>query len=733
MAKSAAKKEELQAPMFKRILATISILAILTTSQISMIWAADCDVPEVPAEVPETVSEPQAADVPEAASEPETSVEAPEVASESEVPEEVTETAEEAQAEAPEAAAPAAFDFRAADLDGTEQNYVTPVRNQGSTGTCWVFAPIAAAEISAMTAGVEDPDFSELYVVLLANDADASEGMVLYRAKADGSLELVDPFLSMGDNGEYIASRMMSWKALVDESYYDVNYPLNGRTSAQKADSDETALNYPVRIQNVSFLPSPADRSGNLWTGYNEEGTAAIKDALTQGQAVTICFNASTGMAGGSGSTADLNYRPKAQYTDDASILSSAGVQAHMGVIVGWDDSYSAENFNVRPAGDGAWIIKNSWGTLENWRGTIRRYLNTASGRASILEAYRIANGLDEETAAQVSDEELILFAMPVDRDGYFYISYYDKSIYNPIVYEAELNDYDTIYQYDDLNLLSVTTPAQSDPCGTIANVFTAVSDQLVKAVSTYTAEPGSTVELSLYELREGVSNPTDGTLLATASEVIRWSGYHTVKLETPVSMTAGTVFSVVAHITSAEGEGYTPIELGYNVRYINQDGETTRRKEYRVAENPAGASYLLTSDGWVDLAGDIIFYITEDGWLRLEASAGTGTGGGNAHVRVTPSTTRTVGSPLLKVYATLTGSDEPQEPGDSTGPSAGNQDEIAREGSVALNDQTGLPEAQERFVSPETGDRAAEGLIGWLAMMLGSVWLLVRMRRAKS
>lgn len=31
--------------------------------------------------------------------------------------------------------------------------------------------------------------------------------------------------------------------------------------------------------------------------------------------------------------------------------------------IVGWDDSYAAENFNegARPAGNGAWIVKNSW------------------------------------------------------------------------------------------------------------------------------------------------------------------------------------------------------------------------------------------------------------------------------------------------------------------------------------------------------------------------------------
>jgi C1A family cysteine protease len=31
--------------------------------------------------------------------------------------------------------------------------------------------------------------------------------------------------------------------------------------------------------------------------------------------------------------------------------------------IVGWDNSFSKNNFSTTPSGDGAFIIKNSWGT----------------------------------------------------------------------------------------------------------------------------------------------------------------------------------------------------------------------------------------------------------------------------------------------------------------------------------------------------------------------------------
>ena len=35
----------------------------------------------------------------------------------------------------------------------------------------------------------------------------------------------------------------------------------------------------------------------------------------------------------------------------------------HLVAVVGWDDSFPASNFSTTPAGNGAWLVKNSWGT----------------------------------------------------------------------------------------------------------------------------------------------------------------------------------------------------------------------------------------------------------------------------------------------------------------------------------------------------------------------------------
>lgn len=76
----------------------------------------------------------------------------------------------------------------------------------------------------------------------------------------------------------------------------------------------------------------------------------------------------------------------------------------HSVTLIGWDDSYPKENFLITPHGDGAWIIKNSWG-----------------------ESAGIG--------------------------GYYYISYYDEAFVmdnGPIAYViANTEKYNKNYQYD--------------------------------------------------------------------------------------------------------------------------------------------------------------------------------------------------------------------------------------------------------------------------------------------
>jgi len=60
-------------------------------------------------------------------------------------------------------------------------------------------------------------------------------------------------------------------------------------------------------------------------------------------------------------------YYENVKATEDAQELNNHSVN-----IVGWDDNYAATNFSTPPPGNGAYIVKNSWGTGWGQQGFLR-------------------------------------------------------------------------------------------------------------------------------------------------------------------------------------------------------------------------------------------------------------------------------------------------------------------------------------------------------------------------
>lgn len=326
---------------------------------------------------------------------------------------------------------PRKFDLR-------EWGWVTPVKNQGYMGSCWAFGTVGAIESSILRFLGLEMDISE-------NNMQDSL-LQYYRYGTLGAEE----------GGEYNLgpSYALSWFG-VFPSEYDV-YDELGKISAIIATDDS------IHLQDAVFVPPL----------MNSTDKDKLKQSLLKYGALAVSYYAETDEPG-------LNENTSSQY-------SLKNDSNHRVLLVGWDDDYSKDNFYMTPPGDGAWIIKNSWG------------------------------------------EEL-------GDKGYFYISYYDASfatlvpsvgfpIMNTVIYNKN-------YQYDIGGTLEFT-----DMGNEYVNEFEALEDDFIAAVGTYFIDAGVDYNIEIY-VNDELKYSQNGTS--------PFFGFHTIPLDSYVPIKEGDEFDV--------------------------------------------------------------------------------------------------------------------------------------------------------------------------------------------
>jgi len=203
------------------------------------------------------------------------------------------------------------YDLR--NVDGT--SYVTPVKNQGSYGTCWCFGTMASIESSILMQG----NWLGLGTVPDLSENNLNNGVGFYPIPVDqgGDYRMSAAYLTRGSGPVYES----------DDPYHNTSTPI------------DQPVHYYVR--DIEWYNAGQDLSN----------IGEVKNALTTYGAVSTCiywygiyFNASKGSY----------YQPAAD----------TNLPNHSVTIVGWDDAKVTQA--PQP---GAWLCKNSWGSTWNGDG----------------------------------------------------------------------------------------------------------------------------------------------------------------------------------------------------------------------------------------------------------------------------------------------------------------------------------------------------------------------------
>lgn len=367
--------------------------------------------------------------------------------------------------------------------DSRDADIITSVKDQNPWGTCWSFATMALMESSWLQQFNETIDLSERHLAYFVKNTG-------YDPLGNASEDTIVPYnesfyLQSGGNLYKSAAKLMNWHGAASET----DYPYSNSNTVPAAIAAENAQDIIAYPKNVFFIPTK--------NATQEEKVTTVKKLIQTYGCVEWSYMHSADF---------YNTSTGAYYVDTAYLTN------HSITVVGWDDTYSKNNFrsSMQPENDGAWIVKNSWG----------------------------------ETFGH---------------DGYMYISYEDKSLGsgNPVavITAGDAQDYDNNYFYGNIVSNSYLQPIQS-----VSNVYTIngeTAKQKIKAVSFMVAQEKQTYSIQLYKnpaRTDGVvTNPASGTALLDEPVIgeVGYTGLYTVEIP-EVTVELDDCISVVVTFGSA-------------------------------------------------------------------------------------------------------------------------------------------------------------------------------------
>lgn len=400
-------------------------------------------------------------------------------------------------------ALPAKYDLR--NEDGAGTSYLTPVRDQGVYGTCWAHAAMAGIEYlmrrdEGIAADLSENNLANMHGYPLTFEEGGTTMMAtsVFLREDGPTTEALDPYSSIG-------------------------------TSRR-----EHGVRTP---RKVVFVPARSPKASEAQLKTDND---VIKRALLKyGPLVTSYYH-------------DYYYLKGAAYYCRYDYGANHAVS-----IVGWDDDYPAANFRLCPPGNGAFIVKNSWGASEF-------------------------------------------------EQGYTYISYYDATFgFEPQIAYARLSkgeDYGRRYEHDPFG--HVTQMGYGSETAHAMNVFTARADEQLAAFGVYALAANTAYSAKVVVNPVVVKGKLQGTEYAVASGVAADAGYEVYDFSEPVSVGAGSNFAIVVTLKTP---GFTaPVAITCNDYFLDGspyvDGVVAVPGRSYICDNPS-------RDVWQDISAEAKYF----------------------------------------------------------------------------------------------------------------------------
>lgn len=366
-------------------------------------------------------------------------------------------------------------------VDSVRQKYPDN-RDQNPYGTCWAFASTGLAEFDLINKGIynKNIDLSELQLAYFTYNSvqdplggTAGDYAKYYNENATAN------YLNYGGNYEMAARRMSQWVGSTAEA--DVQY--NQATNVLKNGlNDEYAYNHDVaHLKNAYII--------NI-----KSNADAVKENIMNRGAVGVMYY----------------HNDKFMLWNDAKQLwtyydTDYSGGGHAVMIVGWDDNFSKDNFvgTEKPASDGAWLVRNSWGIVQS----------------------------------------------------YFWMSYESTSLSESAwAFDVSIVDDD---EYDNNYQLDGGLQGYPSECTTVSNVYTVgakenVTSETLKAISISCMKAsGVNYSIDIYTDLKNKNNPASGTLQTAAHTegITAYAGIYTIPLESEVKLKPESSFAVVVKV----------------------------------------------------------------------------------------------------------------------------------------------------------------------------------------